>query len=59
MGCLDIVPEIKKHGVRVNEGVEVENDSDCLRKMKEMYDTQYSFLAYYKINKRGGDGASE
>ena len=38
MGNLYIVPEINKHGVGVNEGVDVENASDCLRKKKEMYE---------------------
>ena len=46
MGSLDIVPEINKHGVGINEGVEVENTSDCLRKMKEMYDT-FSILFWH------------
>ena len=38
MGGLDIVHEINKYGVGVNEDVESGNASDCLGKMKEMYD---------------------
>ena len=69
MGSLDIFPEINKHGVGVNEGVDVENTSDCLRKMKEM-DHIFHILFWHvtnlikgvemgRQNKRGGDGASE
>ena len=56
MGNLDIVPEINKPGVGVNEGVDVENSSDCLRKMKEMDDI-FNILFWHitKLIKRSGD----